>query len=88
MESAKPLNLRSLELVIPHHNDNSYAKDVDEDWIEPFLISFEGLNSLKLLVLNGEGLKTISRYWPSIFHHQETLARLVYHEIHTKFWVH
>jgi hypothetical protein len=87
VESAKPLNLRSLELVIPHHSDNSYAKEVDEDWIKPFLSSFEGLNSLNLLVFKWGRPKTISRYWPSIFHHQETLARLVYHEIHTKFWV-
>jgi hypothetical protein len=59
VESAKPLNLRSLELVIPHHSDNSYAKEVDEDWIKPFLSSFEGLNSLNLLVLNGEGLRQL-----------------------------
>jgi hypothetical protein len=30
--------------------------------------------------LNGKGVATTHRYWPSIFHHKKTLTRLVYHE--------
>ncbi|KAE9364315.1 hypothetical protein N431DRAFT_388295 [Stipitochalara longipes BDJ] len=80
VESGQPINLRSLELVIRHNSDDSYRKDVDEDWIESFLNSFEGLTNLNLLVMNGEGVEILHRYWPSIFHHKKTLTRLVYHE--------
>jgi hypothetical protein len=80
VESGGPINLRSLELVIQHNSDDSYRKVADEDWIAPFLDSFEGLRNLHLLVLNGKGVATTHRYWPSIFHHKKTLTRLVYHE--------
>ena len=80
VESGGPINLRSLELVIQHNSDDSYRKVADEDWVAPFLDSFEGLRNLHLLVLNGKGVATTHRYWPSIFHHKKTLTRLVYHE--------
>lgn len=81
VESGETINLRSLELVIRHNNSTSFRKEEDEDWIVPFLDSFKGLTSLRLLVLNGRDVSASHQYWPSIFHHKETLTRLVYHEL-------
>jgi hypothetical protein len=85
VESGEPINLRSLELVIQHNSDESYRKQVDEDWIVPFLNSFEGLRKLHLFVTNGQGVAVTHRYWPSIFHHKKTLTKLVYHEQRVEF---
>jgi hypothetical protein len=80
VDSGTPINLSTLELVISHASDGEYNKQADEEWFVPFLNSFRGLRDLYLEVENGRGVAAMQRYWPSIFHHHQTLRRLVYHE--------
>ena len=80
VDSGTPKNLSTLELVISHASDGEYNKQADEEWFVPFFNSFRGLRDLYLEVENGRGVAAMQRYWPSIFHHHQTLRRLVYHE--------
>jgi hypothetical protein len=85
VNSGEPINLRSLELII-HHNSDAHQKKEYEEYIAHFLESFEGLDSLRILVSNHGGVLPRDRYWPSILHHKKTLRRLVYHERRRDVW--
>ena len=81
VESGEPIKLRSLELVVRLNRVGSPMGEMkEEDQIASFLSSFQGLSSLRILVLHGNYVETPYRYWPSIFHHKTTLTKLVYHE--------
>lgn len=81
VESGAPINLRSLELLVNHESENSISNrdELDQNWIVPFLESFQGLKSLRLLLLIS-GRAQVIGYWPAIYHHQKTLTKLVFHE--------
>ncbi|PMD42103.1 hypothetical protein L207DRAFT_527057 [Hyaloscypha variabilis F] len=76
VDSGTPINLSTLELVISHASDGEYNKQADEEWFVPFLNSFRGLRDLYLEVENGRGVAAMQRYWPSIFHHHQTLRSI------------